>query len=136
MKKLIITTVCLIFSFVACQSRAEMYPVTASDKAFFESVQSAVLTNGIEQFAEIVSYPIVLKLGKVEYKLQNKKGLIERAAMIFTPRLKSIVQNQSQDSLFKNWQGVRVGNGEIWFSEVAETTTNGKIWIHLSLIHI
>ncbi len=106
-----------------------MYPVTASDKAFFVQVRKAILTNDIRWLSEAVSYPIVLKSGKTEYKLQNKEDFAAHASLILTAHLKTTVQNQSPESLFKNWQGVKIGTGEIWFSEVAETTGNEKTWV-------
>lgn len=130
MKTLIVTVVCLIFSFVVFQTRADMYPVTAADKAFFKQVRKAVLTNDIKWLSEAVSYPLVLKTGKTEYKLKNKEDFAARAPLILTSHLKTTVQSQSPDSLFKNWQGVMIGNGEIWFSEVAETTAKEKTWAH------
>jgi hypothetical protein len=82
MKKLLAITICLIISFVALKSRADMYPVTAADKAFFEQVRKAVLTNDIKWLSEAVSYPVVLKTGKTEYKLKNKEDFGARASLI------------------------------------------------------
>jgi len=130
MEKLIANTILLILSFVAHQSSAQIYPITASDKVFFERLQRALSTDDIEWFSEAVSYPIVLRLGKGELKLENKTAVKEHAALIFTTHLKTTVRNQATNSLFKNWQGVMIGKGEIWFSEVAETTEKGKVWVN------
>ena len=133
MRKLIVTMVFLIVSFLALQSEADLhyYPITVSDKAFFEKIKKAVLADDDEWFSGVVvSYPFVLRLGKAEIKLKNKADFKEHAALIFTTQLKSIVQKQSADSLFKNWQGIMIGNGEIWFSEVGEKTGNGNVWVY------
>lgn len=120
----------LILLFAAPRSGADtdFYPVTASDRAFFEHVRKAVLADDIEQFSEAVSFPIVLRSGGKELKLENKRDFKQHAALILTTRLKSVVRKQSPDSLFKNWQGVMIGQGEIWFSEVEETGQgNGQV---------
>jgi hypothetical protein len=132
-RKLIVTTVFLIVSFFALQSEADArgFSVTASDKAFFEQIKNAVLTDDVEWFSgAVVSYTFVLRLDKGEIKLKNKADFKEHVALIFTTQLKSIVQKQSADSLFKNWQGVMIGDGEIWFSEVGEKTGNGNVWVY------
>jgi hypothetical protein len=132
MRKLIIATVFLIFMFIAPQGKADfhMFPITVSDKAFFEQIKKAVLADDVEWFSEAVSYPIVLRPGKGEIKLKNKNDFKEHAALIFTTHRKSVVRNQLPDSLFKNWQGVMIGDGEIWFSEVGKKTENGNVWVY------
>lgn len=130
MKKLIVITVCLILSFVAFQSQADMYPVTAADKAFFEQIRKAILTEDVKWFSEAIGYPIVLRTSSGEIKLKDKRDFKEHSALVFNARLKSTVRKQSPDSLFKNWQGVMIGNGEIWFSEVGEKTNTGTVWVY------
>ncbi len=119
-------TALLIVLFTARPSPAgtDLYPVTASEEAFFEQVRKAVLADDIERLSEVVSFPIVLRSGEQEVKIKDKRDFKEHAALILTTRLKSVVQNQSSGSLFKNWRGVMIGNGEIWFSEVG--VKNGK----------
>lgn len=97
-----------------------MYPITAQDKAFLERIQKAVLTNDVEWLSGVVSYPIVLKQNDKGITLKNSDDFKKYSASILTPYLKSAVQNQSPDSLFKNWRGVMIGNGVIWFSGIKE----------------
>lgn len=120
----------MLIGFVASPSQTEMYPITTSDKAFFESIRNAILANDVEWLSIAVSYPIVLRSSKGEFKLENKGDLKARFTLIATPRVKSVVRNESPASLFKNWQGVMVGNGEIWFSEIAQTDEQGhQRWV-------
>jgi hypothetical protein len=112
-RNLIAITLLLVLSLIGPQSKsADMYPVTASDKTFFEAL----------------SYPVVLEKGG--FKLKTKKDAKEHATALFDEHLKSAVRNQSPDSLFKNWQGVMIGNGEIWFSEVAKGPGKEKVWVY------
>lgn len=92
-------------------------------------MRKAVLGNDVKWLSEAMSYPIVLKSGESRYTLQNTNDFALHASVILTPHLKSTVQNQSPDTLFKNWQGVMVGKGEIWFSEVAENNGKETTWV-------
>lgn len=47
---------------------------------------------------------------------------------IFSSALKGDVLHQSSESLFKNWQGVMIGNGDIWFSELGEMKGTNIVW--------
>jgi hypothetical protein len=131
-KKLVAITVFLVLSFVAPQSKADLheFSISASDKTFFEQIRTAVLADDVEWFSEAVHYPIVLRPSNGEIKINNKKDFKKHATLVFTTLLKSTLQNQSPDSLFKNWQGVMIGNGEIWFSKVGEKTENGIVWTY------
>lgn len=42
--------VCVILTFITHQSNAEMYPVTLSDKAFFEQLRNAVGLRGLGRY--------------------------------------------------------------------------------------
>src|SRR6267142_4755031 len=112
MKKLSAKAVSLILFLALPQSHGDLhkFPLTASDKAFFDQIRKAVLSDDIEWFSKAVSYPIVLRPNSREIKVKNKRDLKEHARLIFTAQLKSTVQRQSSSSLFKNWQGVMVGN--------------------------
>lgn len=120
----------LLFVVVGSQADTEMYSVTASDKAFFEQIRKAILTDDAEWFSGAVSYPIELHLKKGTLHLARKADLKKHASLIFDERLKSLVRNQSASSLFKNWQGVMIGDGELWFSEVGAKTgqEGGLAW--------
>ena len=43
-----------------------------------------------------------------------------------TANIKKAVAEQSEDALFKNWRGVMVGSGELWFTAV--NRENGGIF--------
>lgn len=111
-------------------AKVEMYPVTPSDKVFFGQIKKAVLEDDVAWFSEAVSYPITLKTDKGTLKLANKKALEAQAALIFTEHFKTVVKNQSTNELFKNWQGVMIGRGDIWFSEVIEKTKSGEATVY------
>lgn len=109
------------FAATAQTNEFKMFPVTHGDKVFCEQIKKAFLTNNIEWLSRVVSYPLTLKQNDKTITLNNSSDFKKYATAILTAHLKSAVQNQLPDSLFKNWQGVMIGNGAIWFSAIKET---------------
>jgi hypothetical protein len=64
------------------------------------------------------------KDGKNE-KIVDQKAFIANYDRIFTMNVKSTLQHQKIEKLFVNYQGVRVGEGEVWFG----VSDNGDIGI-------
>jgi hypothetical protein len=123
--------VLLLISF-ACTIRAERREgctINASDKAFFEQIRNAILKDDIDWLANSITYPIVLRPNGRKIAVSNKRDLKKRAKLILNEHLKSLVSTQYPDTLFKNWQGVMIGDGEIWFSEVVDKEQEKQGWV-------
>lgn len=102
-------------------SEVNIYPLLASDKLFFLQIRKAVLTNDIKWLSEaVLKYPFAIKVAGKTIKLKDKKDFVEHAKLILQPMFKSVVSQQSPETLSKNWEGIMVGNGVIWFTEVEE----------------
>lgn len=67
-----------------------MYPVTATDKAFFGRSQKAVMTNDIEWLSGAISYPLVLKQSAGNITLNNSGDFKQHSASIL-PQINSLV---------------------------------------------
>jgi len=119
----------LAFTVVAVQSAEfKMYPVTSEDKAFLEQIKNVVLADDAQAFSRMISYPVAIRPNDKTIKLEGPADIKKNSAAIFTARLKSAVRSQTPDSLFKNWRGVMIGKGEIWFSKVLEKDSQGENW--------
>jgi hypothetical protein len=102
--------------------------VTVSDRAYFSRLQRAILGDDVGWVSkELCNYPFSVHLATGRtIKIKNEEQLKKEFKMVFNPEMKKVVRNQSPDSLFKNWQGLMVGNGEIWFGEIGDAI-GGKI---------
>jgi hypothetical protein len=119
----------LLFTSVAVQSEEfDMNPVTPADMAFCEQLKKAVSSDDVEWLSGAVSYPLRIKLEGGHLTLENKDDFKKHSAVVLTPYVKSAVQNQSTNSLFKNWRGVVIGQGAVWFELITEKTNNGAQW--------
>ncbi len=97
---------------------SNLYPITTGDKAFYDQIKKAILANDFESFAKSVAYPIEINTSNKAVRVQTKYQLKEYQSLIFNRHLKHALQKHSADSLFKNWQGVMIGDGDIWFSRI------------------
>jgi hypothetical protein len=102
--------------------------VTAADKDFFRQIRRAILVDDVEWLSKAMSYPAVLDTSTGKVKLRNANDFKKHAKLILSSQLKSVVRNQSPDALFKNWQGVMAGDGEVWFDQ--EKTKKEERWVH------
>jgi len=119
-KTIWIILVSLLFGSLACKAGEDFYQVTASDRAFFKQVQKAVLAEDWEWLSAAVSYPIDIHLIKKTLHIKTKEEFKTQVRGVFHEHFKKIIRDQSEASLFKNWQGVMLGEGEIWFTDFEE----------------
>ena len=133
MKMLIARALLLSLLFVTRSGAGgEMYPITQSDRAFFEQVRKAILADDVKWLARALFYPFDVHLKKRKLHLDDSRAFEKNASLILDRHLKSVVQKQSADSLWKNWQGVMVGQGELWFSQGGGKTgkQGGRTWVY------
>ncbi|BBH24881.1 hypothetical protein Back11_62260 [Paenibacillus baekrokdamisoli] len=106
----------------------------ADAKAFdtmFEAVQAAVAKDDKETVAANILYPLRVNGTGSAMKVENKEEFLKQYDMIFTAPVKQALAQQKIDSLFVNYQGVMVGNGEIWFGgDIAAPQKLGIITIN------
>lgn len=116
------TLICLIVAFVAPVVLATSYSkyavLSVQDKAFFDEVRTSILGEQPEMVAKLVLYPIEIVINSESVKINSEQEFVRRYNDIVTPDLLRIVRNQKTDELFKNWRGIMVGRGELWFGQV------------------
>ncbi|NTG30071.1 hypothetical protein G6L33_22875 [Agrobacterium rhizogenes] len=85
-------------------------------QTFFEQLQNAVASDDKQAIASMVEYPILARIKGKAIKIRDHKQFEANYARIMTQKVKEAVARQNYPLLFANWQGVSVGEGEIWFS--------------------
>lgn len=95
-----------------------------SYKAFFFKFKKAIDANDKIEISDMVSYPL-----KTQHRvIKSNSELIDFYDEAFPDNLKALIKNQKYSNLFSNSQGVMIGNGEIWFSEVcADKNCNKRV---------
>ncbi|WP_244169775.1 hypothetical protein [Paenibacillus helianthi] len=82
--------------------------------AYFSKLQKAVKDNKPAEVADLISYPMNLNKDNKTYVIYNKEEFIKKYDRIFTSLVRDILLAQKVDKLFVNYQGVMVGDGELW----------------------
>ncbi|MWV43708.1 hypothetical protein GRF59_08665 [Paenibacillus sp. HJL G12] len=89
-------------------------------KETFESVQKAVSAGNKEQVAGYILYPLRVNENGKSKSYKDKSEFIADYDHIMTDSVKKALADQKLNTLFVNYQGVMVGNGEIWFGASTE----------------
>lgn len=88
----------------------------AADKFFLE-IKQAVEKNERDKIAALVSYPINVSIKGRRTKLRSKAELLKNYNTVFNETVKQALAKSAAPS-FVNYQGVMIGDGEIWFNLV------------------
>jgi len=88
--------------------------------AFFDNLKKAVAAGDKAAVAAMIEYPFQASIGGKSIKIRDTAHFIADYDQIITAKVKHALQGQTYETLFANWQGVMVGDGEIWFSGVGD----------------
>jgi hypothetical protein len=122
----------LVVAFVLA---ANASPLSAQERSTSESIQSllgdstryreaitafqnAVKAHDAAGVAALVRYPIKVRIGGSKRTIKTPKKFIAKYDSIITPAIAAAVQDQEYDALMVNYQGVMLGQGEVWISGV------------------
>jgi hypothetical protein len=99
-------------------------------RQFFETLQKAVASDDRAAVAALVAYPFQARVNGQAVKLRDAAHFVADYDKIVTPKVKHAIANQTYATLFANWQGVMIGDGEVWFSGVGSNNTVNIIAIN------
>lgn len=86
--------------------------------AFFQELKDAVIGDDRKKVAGLVHYPLNVFVGRRRMVVRSSAELLKRYREVFNDNVVRAMKAQEPDTLFANWQGVMVGDGQIWFSGV------------------
>ncbi|MCK4207647.1 hypothetical protein J3U99_23170 [Brucella pituitosa] len=87
---------------------------------FFERLQKAVKAGDKQAVASMIDYPFRARIGGKAVKVKDAAHFVADYDKIITTKVKQTVLDQTYPALFANWQGVSIGDGEVWFSGVGD----------------
>lgn len=87
---------------------------------FFDNLKKAVAAGDKAAVAAMIEYPFQVRIGGKSLKIRDAAHFIADYDQVITAKVKHALQGQTYETLFANWQGVMVGEGEIWFSGVGD----------------
>ena len=101
----------------------DLYGAHAPYQSFFEKLKKAVAENDKKTVSSMVDYPFQARINGKALKIRDAAHFEADYDKILTAKVKEAVAKQTYPTLFANWQGVMIGDGEIWFSGIDEKNT-------------
>ena len=89
--------------------------------AFLVSLKAAVRAQDKQKVAGMIRYPLLINMPKSHKQIRTIAEFIAEYDRLFTTSVRKAVEEQRPECLFENWQGVMIGNGEIWFEELPKS---------------
>ncbi|WP_266064392.1 hypothetical protein [Brucella intermedia] len=124
---------CGIPGSAAAQSAAEtnqaldaLFGSHAPYQQFFEKLQKAIGASDKQAVASMVDYPFRARIGGKAVKINDAAHFLADYDKIVTAKVKQAVTRQTYATLFANWQGVSIGDGEVWFPVLGTATPSGS----------
>ena len=111
------------------------YSLVAGNKSdedienFFSKIKNYIVNDNKVKLAEEIQYPINVKINSELIQIKDKDDLINNYDQIFNADYKQLISNSPTKYLFVNYQGIMLGNGEIWVNNVIQPDNNSKLMI-------
>lgn len=87
----------------------------AEVEAFAKIVRNNVLTENWDALADKVSYPLTIQ----DQEIQEEQKFLEWMEIFsLNPSFAEALSNETCAAMFCNWQGICMGDGQIWINEV------------------
>lgn len=84
----------------------------------FERVQAAVKSGDKPGLAALVRYPLKVQTGGKPRTIRNADEFVASWDALVTPEVVRVVSEQRYRDLFVNWQGLMLGDGQVWINGV------------------
>lgn len=94
-------------------------------RAVIESLQQAVAANDSAAVAALVDYPIDVEIDGRKTAVNDEEGFIADYDRIMTPAIAKAIADTRYTNVLVNWQGVMLGNGEVWINGICKGASNG-----------
>ena len=91
-------------------------------KTFLADMRAAASSQNQEAIADLVRYPFTTyDTGEPLKTYESSAALLEDFNQVVTPTVIEAMRNAQYSELFSNYQGVMIGNGEVWFDQVDQS---------------
>lgn len=90
---------------------------------FFGKLHEAVSISDKRTVASMVDYPFLARIDGKAIKIYDTAHFVADYDKVITEKVKQGIVRQTYSTLFVNWQGVSIGDGEVWLSGVGNGHT-------------
>jgi len=113
----------------------ELFGEHAPYKAFFDKLKKAVAENDKKTVASMVDYPFKARINDKAVTIRDAAHFEADYDKVFTKKVKEAVAKQTYATLFANWQGVMIGDGEVWFSGICNNEACEKQTVRIIAVN-
>lgn len=85
---------------------------------FFTKLKKAVADGDKQTVASMVDHPFKARISGKAVTIRDAAHFAADYDKVFTAKVKEAVAKQTYPNLFANWQGVMIGDGELWFNGI------------------
>jgi hypothetical protein len=83
-----------------------------------QALKAAAHSMTPDPIAPFIEYPFTARSSAGTIVIKSAKDMRRMFPRIFTARVRSAILSQNLDDAFSNYQGVMIGNGQVWIAEV------------------
>jgi hypothetical protein len=118
----ILTTLLAVFAFSITHGvfASDFYPITKADKKFLAEVVKAVRKKDVRWISQHMVYPLSVTTSNKTRLVETEKEFGEILSRELTDSVLAKMANAAKQPGFKNWRGVMIGDGLLWFSEFGD----------------
>lgn len=90
----------------------------AAYRDLFDRLQQAVARDDADAVAALVSYPIEVSIDGETRTLADVEAFVRQYREIIDDEIRSAIESQRYADVLVNWQGVMLGDGQVWLNGV------------------
>ncbi|MCT4613087.1 MAG: hypothetical protein N4A47_06940 [Clostridia bacterium] len=103
---------------------------SASFENTFKAIKEVIKEDNSEELEKYIIYPLIVHDNGKTIEIEDKEMFVNKYEEIVTNKIKESIINQKEEDLFVNYQGVMVGNGEVWLGALEDQSKYGIIVIN------
>ena len=87
-------------------------------KVFFSKLKQLSTEKNIVELSKMILYPLRVKLNGKHVMINDAADFTKEFSRVWTTHVSDSLANQEEATLFCNYQGVMIGNGQIWIKKL------------------
>lgn len=105
-----------------CSLEAANFKSQSEVTDFLGKLQNKAKLRDAKGFSELINFPVRVNHNGTLKKLHSANEFNSIANEVITSNVMDIILNQKADEIFCNYQGIMLGDGEIWFGKIKGKT--------------
>jgi len=92
----------------------------AAFRSVFDQLKAGIAAGDRAAVAALVDYPLEVTIDGQVRRIADATEFVASWDSVITPDIERVVAEQQFEKVFVNWQGVSIGDGQVWINGVCE----------------